>query len=82
MRNMRTVLEDLDIRYTMPVQPVLLPRGGQTAMRGGMGDNTWAPTRSTASRDDLGNAGSFHVRPMRPPGRGASRGDAGGDAGA
>lgn len=26
MRHLKTVLEELDIRYTMPVQPVLLPR--------------------------------------------------------
>ncbi|KIL65517.1 hypothetical protein M378DRAFT_161839 [Amanita muscaria Koide BX008] len=26
MRNLKTILEDLDIRYTMPIQPVLLPR--------------------------------------------------------
>lgn len=25
MRHLKTVLEELDIRYTMPVQPVLLP---------------------------------------------------------
>jgi hypothetical protein len=28
MRHMKEVLEELDVRYTMPVQPVLLPRGG------------------------------------------------------
>ncbi|KAF5321397.1 hypothetical protein D9619_001370 [Psilocybe cf. subviscida] len=27
MRHLKTILEDLDIRYTMPVQPVLMPRG-------------------------------------------------------
>ena len=26
MRHLKTVLEELDIHYTMPVQPVLLPR--------------------------------------------------------
>ena len=26
MRNLKTVLEELDVRYTLPVQPVLLPR--------------------------------------------------------
>jgi len=28
MRYLKTVLEDLDIRYTMPIQPVILPQGG------------------------------------------------------
>lgn len=27
MRHLKTTLEELDIRYTMPVQPVLMPRG-------------------------------------------------------
>ena len=26
MRNLKNILEDLDVRYTLPVQPVLLPR--------------------------------------------------------
>jgi len=26
MRNMKTVLEELDVRYTLPIQPVILPR--------------------------------------------------------
>ena len=28
MRYLKTVLEDLDIRYTMPIQPVILPQDG------------------------------------------------------
>ena len=27
MKHMKEVLEELDVRYTMPVQPVLVPRG-------------------------------------------------------
>jgi hypothetical protein len=27
MRYLKTVLEEFDIRYTMPIQPVILPRG-------------------------------------------------------
>ncbi len=27
MRNLKTILEELDIGYTMPLQPVLLPNG-------------------------------------------------------
>ena len=27
MRHLKTVLEELDLKYTLPIQPVLLPRG-------------------------------------------------------
>ncbi|KAI0788812.1 Mechanosensitive ion channel-domain-containing protein [Abortiporus biennis] len=27
MRNLKTILEDLDVKYSLPIQPVLLPRG-------------------------------------------------------
>lgn len=27
MRHLKTVLEELDLRYTLPIQPVLLPSG-------------------------------------------------------
>ena len=27
MRHLKTVLEELDLRYTLPIQPVLLPNG-------------------------------------------------------
>lgn len=33
MRHLKTVLEDLDIRYMLPMQPVLIPKG----MSGGFG---------------------------------------------
>ncbi|KAI0272641.1 hypothetical protein BC834DRAFT_840866 [Gloeopeniophorella convolvens] len=60
MRYLKTVLEELDIRYTMPVQPVLLPRTpvpGSPSLSMRMPNS---PTGSTRSRrEDLGNAGSF-----------------------
>lgn len=46
MRNLKTILEDLDVQYTMPVQPVLLPHP-PSGPGGG------------ASQEALGNAGSF-----------------------
>ena len=64
MRNLKTVLEDLDIRYTKPVQPLIVPRSlGQSSFldvppspRSGPGGG---PLRrgTTSSRETLGNAG-------------------------
>ncbi|KAL0564353.1 hypothetical protein V5O48_017691 [Marasmius crinis-equi] len=78
MRNLKTILEDLDVRYTMPVQPVLMP-GGPPATRG-LGGFARVPsmTRGSASassmeanRDMLGNAGTFQgSEHLRAPGRG------------
>ncbi|KAF7356734.1 Calcium channel [Mycena venus] len=48
MRNLKTILEDLDLRYALPVQPVLLPQGLPPT---GVG----APRASP----DTGNAASF-----------------------
>ncbi|KAG7093888.1 hypothetical protein E1B28_007527 [Marasmius oreades] len=71
MRNLKCVLEDLDIRYTMPVQPVLMPRGG---FGGGGGPNPSSsiPLGTTpTSGPMLGNAGSFQGSDhLRAPGRG------------
>ncbi|PIL25025.1 hypothetical protein GSI_12913 [Ganoderma sinense ZZ0214-1] len=77
MRNLKTVLEDLDIRYTKPIQPIIVPRGpgGFTspfldlppsprsggARRGGAG---------AESRETLGNAGYLDMEPLgRSPSR-------------
>ncbi|EPQ54807.1 hypothetical protein GLOTRDRAFT_111417 [Gloeophyllum trabeum ATCC 11539] len=61
MRYLKTALEELDLRYTMPVQPVLLPRGPPFGANGT--PNLNLPPRSPpgrmGSRDTLGNAGSF-----------------------
>jgi len=46
MRNLKAILEELDIKYTMPVQPVLLPKGAGDVRLG---------------RETLGNAGFFQV---------------------
>ncbi|KAK0235648.1 Mechanosensitive ion channel-domain-containing protein [Armillaria nabsnona] len=52
MRNLKTILEDLDVRWTMPVQPVLLPRDGHL-------NPLQHQSPYMASRETLGNAGSF-----------------------
>ncbi|KAL1717219.1 Mechanosensitive ion channel-domain-containing protein [Schizophyllum commune] len=63
MRHLKGILEELDIRYTMPVQPVSLPR---TPYGSGPVQGQWSP-----SREDLGNAGSFRagLSGLTPPGR-------------
>ncbi|KAF8160952.1 Mechanosensitive ion channel-domain-containing protein [Crassisporium funariophilum] len=61
MRYLKTVLEELDIRYTMPVQPVLLPKGD-------ISHGTSAPRmqpppmgRHTIDSVMLGNAGFYQA---------------------
>ena len=63
MRHLKGILEELDIRYTMPVQPVSLPR---TPYGSGPVQGQWS-----RSREDLGNAGSFRagLSGLTPPGR-------------
>jgi hypothetical protein len=70
MRHMKEVLEELDIRYTKPVQPIIFPSGGAPpSFRPGLG------RAGMDSRDSLGNAGYWSgspdisrapVRAMRP----------------
>lgn len=67
MRHMKEVLEELDIRYTKPVQPVIMPpQYSRDGIGRGMGFE---------SRESLGNAGYYAgspemsrspVRAMRP----------------
>ncbi|KAJ7050498.1 Mechanosensitive ion channel-domain-containing protein [Mycena amicta] len=45
MRHLKKILEDLDVRYERPVQPIVFPHG--------------LPPASSGPRPDLGNAGSF-----------------------
>ncbi|KAF7309662.1 hypothetical protein MIND_00337300 [Mycena indigotica] len=45
MRHLKTVLEELDVRYSLPVQPVVFPNG--------------LPPVSSPQGPDLGNGGSF-----------------------
>ncbi|RDB20890.1 hypothetical protein Hypma_011984 [Hypsizygus marmoreus] len=52
MRNLKVVLEELDVEYAMPVQPVLLPQ--YTAGGGDRG-----PQSAPHNQESFGNAGSF-----------------------
>ncbi|KAI0793950.1 Mechanosensitive ion channel-domain-containing protein [Fomes fomentarius] len=64
MRNLKAVLEELDVRYTEPVQPVILPRGVNIGTGSPYLDLPASPrsggqrrTGADESRDTLGNAG-------------------------
>jgi hypothetical protein len=46
MRNLKTVLEELEVGYSMPIQPIFL----QT--------NSWAAARVAMEKANLGNAGA------------------------
>ncbi|KAF9528554.1 Mechanosensitive ion channel-domain-containing protein [Crepidotus variabilis] len=61
MRHLKTVLEELEIRYTMPVQPVILPRGDHTYSP--RGPHSQHPNQGRRTVDDsmLGNAGYFQA---------------------
>lgn len=74
MRNLKNVLEDLDVRYTKPIQPIIVPRGlgGLTSPfldlppspRSGGARRTGEP------RETLGNAGYLDMEPLgRSPSR-------------
>ncbi|TFK44543.1 Mechanosensitive ion channel-domain-containing protein [Crucibulum laeve] len=71
MRNLKIVLEELDIKYTMPVQPVLLPSShppNAPQMQS-------PPTPRPGNAADLGNAGFFQPSEhLRAPGRTFSAG--------
>ncbi|CAK5273916.1 unnamed protein product [Mycena citricolor] len=51
MRHLKTILEDLDLRYSLPPQPIVFPQGGPP------------PARASP---DLGNAGSFGMSMPQP----------------
>ncbi|KAF8216284.1 Mechanosensitive ion channel-domain-containing protein [Mycena galopus ATCC 62051] len=55
MRHLKTVLEELDLRYTLPVQPIMFPQG-------------LPPTGGRApGASDMGNAASFFASDGRFP---------------
>ncbi|KAH9485263.1 Mechanosensitive ion channel protein Msy1 [Psilocybe cubensis] len=70
MRNLKTILEELEIRYTMPIQPVLMPRGDPTASRQGPPIQDPPPSKYQSDASVLGNAGLFqsgdYGRPSGP----------------
>jgi len=64
MRHLKTVLEELDVKYTMPLQPVLLMSNKPAPPSSSA---TFQPTRQTSggmeSRAAFGTAGSFQGSP-------------------
>ena len=65
MRHLKTILEELDISYTLPVQPVLLPKGSLSRAVGSLN----SPMRGyNASSESLGNAGHYRDDVYRAPG--------------
>ena len=75
MRHLKAILEDLDLKYTKPIQPILMPRAA------GIGGSPYldfppsprsGPRRAPAaeSRETLGNAGYLDPDPLgRSPSR-------------
>lgn len=57
MRYLKTVLEELDISYTKPLQPVALPKYAPYSNHYGSPGRPTNPYQ--LSVDDLGNAGRF-----------------------
>ena len=69
MRHLKTVLEELDIRYTMPVQPVLLPKGGMSyGPSVPVMQSPPPPSRHHMDPDTSGNAGFYQAGEYGRPG--------------
>lgn len=69
MRHLKTILEELDIGYTMPVQPVLLPASDPARTRSPLQSPPSGVYQPSAGAD-LGNAGGFQASEMSvAPGR-------------
>lgn len=78
MRHLKTVLEELDVRYTMPVQPILMPNKPTFPNASPRMRNQPTPSfQSAESREMMGNAGSFQGSDSlnRAPSRGLRPGD-------
>jgi len=59
MRHLKTSLEELEISYTMPIQPILLPTSGQPPSMSQLRSSSFSGL-SAGQNLDLGNAGGFH----------------------
>jgi hypothetical protein len=59
MRHLKMVLEDLDVKYTMPVQPILMANKPAFPSSPRLQPPPPRTERSMESRELLGNAGSF-----------------------
>lgn len=72
MRYLKTVLEELEIRYTMPIQPIILPQSN--SLRPPQTTHFQSPPHGPRTNDsslpDAGNAGLFrggeYGRPAGP----------------
>jgi len=69
MRHLKTSLEELEINYTMPIQPILLPTSGHPPLMSQLRSSS-SSALSAGQNLDLGNAGDFHPTPLDvAPGR-------------
>lgn len=69
MRHLKTILEELEIGYTMPIQPILLPTSGPPPSMSQLYSPS-SPGSSPGPASDLGNGGSFYPTPIGfTPGR-------------
>lgn len=74
MRNLKTILEELEVSYSMPLQPVLLPKYSPfTTSFPNRGHNEEMNTSSVRrnahnTSETLGNAGYFMNEGFRAPG--------------
>lgn len=59
MRNLKIILEELDINYTMPIQPVLLPTSGPPPHSLTQLQPPPSGSHQGSASADLGNAGGF-----------------------
>ncbi|KZP21055.1 hypothetical protein FIBSPDRAFT_1044419 [Athelia psychrophila] len=78
MRHLKSVLEELDVRYTMPVQPILMPNKPTFLnMSPRMRPSAQNSAQNMDNREMMGNAGSFLGSSTlnRAPTRGLRPGD-------
>lgn len=67
MRHLKTVLEDLDIRYMLPVQPVLIPRAQLSTAGGFLSPNSPSvrmqrpPSPGLRRRESIRHEGRHHI---------------------
>ncbi|EIN06056.1 hypothetical protein PUNSTDRAFT_136850 [Punctularia strigosozonata HHB-11173 SS5] len=72
MKHLKQLMEELDLRYTLPVQPIILPRQPpwQNVNAGFHLTPPQGPNRFQMTREEAGNAGSYPTDRMglAPPG--------------